>query len=304
MVIDADAAHAPFGEHVRLDRQGFERRPVEFFQQLPAGAAEPTGDLVVRQATDKLQSKNFAHLAHGRSLCWHSVPPLDSQESGPELASRGTRHPGEIIPEQWARSSRNGGRNYPGTVGDIARNRHYEGDTLVIDTIGVRTDHPYAMVDLFGTPYSKSLHVVERYRLRDWDDVKDAVERGKKENWLPAGDIFSQHRGKFLQLHVTIEGGGGGRGFNISPVAGWSKGCEQRARGRINDCVCSDAIGALHANSYTCRDDAPRMRSSVSARYIVAAPSAAPTAPAQAARGQAIGHLLVVSQARRRRWQA
>jgi hypothetical protein len=82
---------------------------------------------------------------------------------------------------------------------------HYEGDTLVIDTVGVRTDRKYAMLDLFGTPYSKSLHVVERYRLRNWDDVKDAVERGKKENWLPAGDIFSQHRGQFLQLHVTIE---------------------------------------------------------------------------------------------------
>jgi hypothetical protein len=82
---------------------------------------------------------------------------------------------------------------------------HYDGDTLVIDTVGVRTDRKYAMLDMFGTPYSKSLHVVERYRLRDWDDVKDAVKRGKKENWLPAGDIFSQHRGKFLQLHVTIE---------------------------------------------------------------------------------------------------
>jgi len=26
-----------------------------------------------------------------------------------------------------------------------------------------------------------------------------------KENWLFNGDVFSQHRGKFLQLHVTIE---------------------------------------------------------------------------------------------------
>jgi hypothetical protein len=82
---------------------------------------------------------------------------------------------------------------------------HYEGDTLVIDTVGVRTDGKYAMLDLFGTPYSQYLHVVERYRLRDWDDVKDAVERGIRENWLPAGDIFSEHRGKFLQLHVMIE---------------------------------------------------------------------------------------------------
>jgi hypothetical protein len=82
---------------------------------------------------------------------------------------------------------------------------HYEGDTLVIDTIGVRTDHPYGMVDLFGTPYTKALHVVERYSLRDYDDVKDAIERNKKENWLFAGDVFSNYRGKFLQLHLTTE---------------------------------------------------------------------------------------------------
>src|ERR1700682_1537803 len=50
---------------------------------------------------------------------------------------------------------------------------HYEGDTLVIDTVGVKTDRPFPMIDLFGTPYTKSLHIVERYRLRDYDDVKD-----------------------------------------------------------------------------------------------------------------------------------
>src|SRR5258708_15884735 len=61
------------------------------------------------------------------------------------------------------------------------------------------------MIDLFGTPYTKALHMVERYRLRDYDDVKDAIERNKKENWLFAGDVFSGHRGKFLQLELTIE---------------------------------------------------------------------------------------------------
>jgi hypothetical protein len=82
---------------------------------------------------------------------------------------------------------------------------HYEGDTLVIDTVGVKTDRPYAMIDLFGTPYTKSLHIVERYRLREYNDVKDAIERNKKENWLFTGDVFTNHRGKFLQLHLTIE---------------------------------------------------------------------------------------------------
>src|SRR6266581_2442191 len=99
------------------------------------------------------------------------------------------RHPSPLTPS-W----------YGDSVG------HYEGDTLVIDTVGVKTDRKYAMIDLFGTPYTDKLHIVERYRLRDYDDVKDALERNKKENWLVAGDVWTQHRSKkFLQLHVTIE---------------------------------------------------------------------------------------------------
>jgi hypothetical protein len=82
---------------------------------------------------------------------------------------------------------------------------HYEGDTLVVDTVGVKTDRPYAMQDLFGTPYTNKLHIVERYRLRDYEDVKDATERNKRENWMFVGDVWSQHRGKFLQVLVTVE---------------------------------------------------------------------------------------------------
>src|SRR5579871_5283692 len=85
---------------------------------------------------------------------------------------------------------------------------HYEGDTLVVDTVGVKTDRPYAMQDLFGTPYTERLHVVERYRLRDYDDVKGAIERNIRENWMFAGDVWSRHRGKFLQVQVTVEDAG------------------------------------------------------------------------------------------------
>jgi hypothetical protein len=41
---------------------------------------------------------------------------------------------------------------------------HYEGDTLVIDTVGVKVG-PFAMLDMFGTPFTEALHVIERYRL-------------------------------------------------------------------------------------------------------------------------------------------
>ena len=48
------------------------------------------------------------------------------------------------------------------------------------------------MQDLFGTPYTDNLHIVERYRLRDYDDAKDAIERNRKENWMFAGDVRSR----------------------------------------------------------------------------------------------------------------
>jgi hypothetical protein len=86
---------------------------------------------------------------------------------------------------------------------------HYEGDTLVIDTVGVKTDRPYAMIDLFGTPYTDKLHIVERYRLRDYADVEDALDRNKKENWLFSGDVWTGQRDKkFLQVHLTIDDAG------------------------------------------------------------------------------------------------
>jgi hypothetical protein len=45
---------------------------------------------------------------------------------------------------------------------------HYEGDTLVVDTIGLS---PKAVIDNYHTPHTEQLHVVERYRL---------IEDGKK----------------------------------------------------------------------------------------------------------------------------
>src|SRR5215469_10919730 len=35
---------------------------------------------------------------------------------------------------------------------------HYEGNTLVIDTIGIKVG-PFAMVDMYGTPHTEALHV-------------------------------------------------------------------------------------------------------------------------------------------------
>jgi hypothetical protein len=91
---------------------------------------------------------------------------------------------------------------------------HYEGDALVIDTVGIKTDRPFAMVDWFGTPYTGALHVVERYRLIDYETAKEALERNAKENFDfgragTPGDtplrIDPTYRGKHLQLAFTVE---------------------------------------------------------------------------------------------------
>jgi hypothetical protein len=82
----------------------------------------------------------------------------------------------------------------------------YEDDTLVIDTVGVRTGRPLAMLDMYGTPYSPALHVVERYRLIDYADVKAAMVRNNKENVkISEMDFDRNYRGKHLQLVFTVE---------------------------------------------------------------------------------------------------
>jgi hypothetical protein len=106
-------------------------------------------------------------------------------------------HPAQVAPS-W----------YGDSVG------HYEGDTLVIDTVGIKIG-PFAMVDMYGTPHSPALHVVERYRLVDYDDAKDALERNAKENsYIPVTgatgvvEVDPNYRGKMLQLHFTVEDAG------------------------------------------------------------------------------------------------
>ena len=103
------------------------------------------------------------------------------------------RHPARVTPS-W----------YGDSVG------HYEGDTLVVDTVGVKTGRPFAMTDIYGTPYSEALHVVERYRLVDDDAAKASEQRTRKENlYIPLNDsglaVDPAYNGKSLQLEFTVE---------------------------------------------------------------------------------------------------
>jgi hypothetical protein len=89
---------------------------------------------------------------------------------------------------------------------------HYEGDALVIDTVGVKLG-PFAMVDMYGTPYTQALHVVERYRLLDHEAAKEAEERGQRglrrlTGSDPGFRRNPDYKGKGLQLDFTVEDDG------------------------------------------------------------------------------------------------
>jgi hypothetical protein len=97
-------------------------------------------------------------------------------------------HPAQVTPS-W----------YGDSVG------HYEDDALVIDTVGIKVG-PFAMVDMYGTPHSAALHVVEHYRLVDYDNAKVDIERNERENSRAGQDGFDPgYRGKVLQLQFTVE---------------------------------------------------------------------------------------------------
>jgi hypothetical protein len=100
-------------------------------------------------------------------------------------------HPAQVTPS-W----------YGDSVG------HYDGDTLVIDTIGIKIG-PVSMIDWYGTPYTNALHVVELYRLIDNEAAKEAEERGVRVVGRVGGanglELDPNYRDEALQLQFTVE---------------------------------------------------------------------------------------------------
>ena len=84
----------------------------------------------------------------------------------------------------------------------------YEGDMLVIDTVGIK-DAPLSTVDPFGTPHSKALHVVERYRLIDSEAAAEAQRKHGAINTGPVfygrGTIDPDTAKKGLQVEFAVE---------------------------------------------------------------------------------------------------
>jgi hypothetical protein len=86
---------------------------------------------------------------------------------------------------------------------------HYEGDTLVVDTRGIKIG-PFSMIDWYGTPFTNALHVVERYRLIDYEATMEAIARDATENFQFANPdngpaVDPNYKGKGLQIQVTVD---------------------------------------------------------------------------------------------------
>jgi len=124
---------------------------------------------------------------------------------------------------------------------------HYEGDTLVVDTVGVKLG-PAPIVDMYGAPFSDALHVVERYRLVDYETAKAAQERNIRD----AGPVETQqaayidegYRGKGLQIQFTVDDK---KVFNTP----WSAAVTFRRAGGWVENVCAENTQEYYNNGST-----------------------------------------------------
>jgi hypothetical protein len=88
---------------------------------------------------------------------------------------------------------------------------HYEGDELVVDTIGQK-QHKMSVVDPFGTPHTDKIHVVERYR------------------------TYNDPLGKGLEVVVTVED----EGAFTMPWKGFATFRPVRGRETLEEFVCAE----------------------------------------------------------------
>jgi hypothetical protein len=146
-----------------------------------------------------------------RSQCWPEQVPFVFINYGMQMLQRPDKitilYPYDHQFRQVRMNQSHPAQVTPSWYGDSVG--RYEGDELVIDTVGVKIG-PFSMIDWYGTPYTEALHLVERYRLLDNETTKKAVEWDAKENFQfdspdngPAVD--PNYKGKGLQIKVTVE---------------------------------------------------------------------------------------------------
>jgi hypothetical protein len=125
----------------------------------------------------------------------HQLTILYAEDHQVRRVRLNAQHPARVVPS-W----------YGDSIG------HFEGDTLVVDTVGIKVGR-HSMIDSYGTPYSEALHLIERYRLIDYDEGRAAAARSERENRRLLADsltgngvgIDTEYMGKALQVEFTVE---------------------------------------------------------------------------------------------------
>ena len=153
------------------DNEGkpLERLPTKNPEQVPGDYNNPilqpwVRDIVKKNADQEMQDQYVA-TAHG--TCWPSgVPEVLNLREPVELLQQPDKitiiyqrdHQVRSIYLNKPHSAHPQSSWYGESVG------HYEGDTLVVDTIG-QAAKPMSVVDPYGTPHTDKIHVVEHYRV-------------------------------------------------------------------------------------------------------------------------------------------
>jgi len=150
-----------------------------------------------------------------RNQCWPEGMPFVSFAFGMQIVQQPNKitilYPFDHQFRQVRMNEPHPAQVRPSWYGDSVG--RYEGDDLVIDTVGIKIGR-YSMLDSFGTPYTERLHLVERYRLLDYEATKEAVERASKELFQFIPDIDPpdngpqadfNYKGKGLQIQLTVE---------------------------------------------------------------------------------------------------
>jgi len=78
---------------------------------------------------------------------------------------------------------------------------HFEGDSLVVDTIGIAVNPQAGSMGFFGTPHTEALHVVERYRYLAAGE-KSLAPRPRNDSFDASAVIAG---GKTLRLSFTLD---------------------------------------------------------------------------------------------------
>jgi hypothetical protein len=145
-----------------------------------------------------------------RNQCWPEGMPFVSINRGQQVLQQPDKisilYPFDHQFRQVRMNQPHPARVTPSWYGDSVG--HYEGDELVIDTVGVKVGR-FSMIDWFGTPYTDALHLVERYRLLDYEATMKAVAWAAKEHALTGGPSGPRadpnYKGKGLQIQLTVE---------------------------------------------------------------------------------------------------